>query len=270
MAEPFASASTGAGRGLDPGDGPTTATRMQIIPAIDLRGGKCVRLRQGDYNDETVFGEDPAAMAARWVADGAERLHIVDLDGARDGRPANLDAVRAIVARAGVPCQFGGGVRSRETFAELMAVGVDRVVVGTRAVMEPAWVVSLCREFPHRVCVGLDARDGRLARDGWTRETGRTAVELARQLDELPLAAIVYTDIHRDGMMGGVNLEAVEDLARAIRTPLIASGGVTTLDDVRALAARALAGCIVGRALYEGTLRLPEAIRAAAARASPP
>ncbi len=239
---------------------------MQIIPAIDLRGGRCVRLRQGDYSHETIFGDDPAAMAERWVSHGAARLHVVDLDGARAGRPANLDSVRAIVGRVGaaVPCQFGGGVRSNEIVAEVLAAGVERVVVGTKALAEPDWFGSLCREFPGRVCLGLDARDGHVATDGWTNVSTTLAIALAREFDELPLAAIIYTDISRDGMMRGVNLQGVEEMTRAVRTPVIASGGVTTLDDVRELAKLRVAGCIVGRALYEGILTLPEATRAAA------
>ena len=234
---------------------------MQIIPAIDLRGGRCVRLRQGNYDDETVFGDDPASMAAHWVSQGAQRLHLVDLDGARAGRPGNLDSVRAILQRVQVPCQFGGGLRTNETVAELLALGVDRVIVGTRALTEPVWLRQLCQAFPRRVCLGLDARDGKVAVDGWTRTSATAAVELARQLAELPLAAIIYTDITRDGMMGGVNLQAIRQLTQAVSAPVIASGGVTTLDDVQALAAVPVAGCIVGRALYEGKISLAEAIR---------
>ena len=239
---------------------------MEIIPAIDLRGGRCVRLRQGNYDDETVFGDDPAAMAAHWVSQGAERLHLVDLDGARAGRPGNLDCVRAILRRVQVPCQFGGGVRSNETVAELLAAGLDRVIVGTRALAEPAWFATLCRAFPGRVCLGLDARDGKVAVEGWTQTSTTAAADLARQMVELPLAAIIYTDISRDGMMGGVNLAAVREMKESVSTPVIASGGVTTLDDVQALAALGVAGCIVGRALYEGKLSLPDAIR----RTQPP
>ena len=234
---------------------------MQIIPAIDLRGGRCVRLRQGNYDDETVFGEDPAAMAAHWVSQGAQRLHLVDLDGARAGRLGNLDSVRAISLRVQVPCQVGGGVRTSETVAELLALGVDRVIVGTGAVTEPEWFRQLCQAFPQRVCLGLDARDGKIAIEGWTRTSRTAPVDLARHLAGLPLAAIIYTDISRDGMMGGVNLDAIRELTQAVSTPVIASGGVTTLDDVRALARLPVAGCIVGRALYEGKISLPEALR---------
>ncbi len=234
---------------------------MQVIPAIDLRAGRCVRLRQGNYADETVFSEDPAAMAVHWVSQGAERLHLVDLDGAREGQPANLASVRAILDRVRVPCQFGGGVRSNAAVAELLSIGLDRVVVGTRAVADAKWFEDLCRQFPYKICLGLDAREGQVATDGWTQTSSTRVLDLARRFDELPLAAIIYTDIGRDGMMSGVNLSAVEEMAKAVRTPVIASGGVTTLDDVRTLSAIGVAGCIVGRALYEDTISLPEAIR---------
>jgi phosphoribosylformimino-5-aminoimidazole carboxamide ribotide isomerase len=235
---------------------------MQIIPAIDLRGGRCVRLQQGDYNKETVFGDDPAAMAEHWVGQGAERLHLVDLDGARSGGPRNLNAVRAIVGRVRVPCQFGGGVRHREAVEQLLAAGLDRVVIGTRALADPDWFRGLCAGFPGRVCLGLDARDGNVATDGWTETSSTPAMDLARRFDDPALAAVIYTDISRDGMMSGVNLPAVAQMAAAITRPLIASGGVTTLDDVRGLARLRVAGCIVGRALYEGKISLPDAIRA--------
>lgn len=238
---------------------------MHIIPAIDLRAGRCVRLRQGNYDDETVFGDDAAAIAEHWVTQGAGRLHLVDLDGARDGNPANIASVRAIIARARVPCQFGGGVRSRAAVAELLGLGLDRVIVGTRAVADTAWFEQLCRDYPDRVCLGLDARDGKVATEGWTQTSPMDALELARRLDALPLAAIIYTDISRDGMMSGVNLRSTEELVRTVRTPVIASGGVTTLADVEALASSGVSACIVGRALYEGTIALPEAIRIGAA-----
>jgi phosphoribosylformimino-5-aminoimidazole carboxamide ribotide isomerase len=236
---------------------------MDIYPAIDLRGGKCVRLRQGDYNQETIFGDDPAEMARRWVAQGASRLHLVDLDGAREGTLANHRAIAAIVAAVDVPCQMGGGVRDEGAIGRLLDLGVNRLVVGTRAIKEPEWFAVMCRQFPHQLALGIDARDGLAATDGW-QETSRTpAVELARRFADLPVAAIIYTDIAKDGMMAGPNLTAMEEMARAVDLPVIASGGVTTAQDVSNLARCGLAGCIIGRALYEGSLNLKEALEAA-------
>jgi phosphoribosylformimino-5-aminoimidazole carboxamide ribotide isomerase len=231
-----------------------------ILPAIDLRGGQCVRLRQGDYAQETVFGDDPAAMALRWVEQGAAYLHLVDLDGARQGRPVNGDSVRRIIEAARVPCQLGGGLRSEEHIAEVLGWGVERVILGTRAFQSPDWLESVCRRFPGRVALGIDARQGRVAVEGWQHVSERTALDLARQCADWPLAAIVYTDISRDGMLKGPNVEATAELAAAVGVPVLASGGVTTLDDVARLARRGLAGCVIGRALYEGRLDLAAAI----------
>jgi phosphoribosylformimino-5-aminoimidazole carboxamide ribotide isomerase len=235
-----------------------------ILPAIDLRGGKCVRLRQGDYARETVFGDDPAAMARRWVSEGATFLHLVDLDGAREGRPINGPSVQAIVRVAGVPCQLGGGLRAEEHIAEALGWGVERVVIGTRALEDPGWLEQVCRRYPGKVVLGIDARDGQVATSGWLEVSETAALELARRCADWPLAALVYTDISRDGMLEGPNLQALAEMAAAVRLPVIASGGVTTLDDIRRLAGLGLAGCIVGRALYEGRLRLPEIIQAVA------
>jgi phosphoribosylformimino-5-aminoimidazole carboxamide ribotide isomerase len=239
---------------------------MQIWPAIDLRGGKCVRLRQGDYQQETVFGEDPAEMARQWVRQGARQLHLVDLDGARDGRSANREALRAIHAAVDVPCQVGGGIRSEENIEELFALGTARLVVGTRALTDPDWFVSMCRRYPERLVVGIDARDGRVATDGWLETSETRAVELAARFAGEPLAAIVYTDIAKDGMLAGPNLAAMAEMLAAAEAPVIASGGVTTADDVAALAELGLAGCIIGRTLYEGKLSLADALAAAEAQ----
>jgi phosphoribosylformimino-5-aminoimidazole carboxamide ribotide isomerase len=236
---------------------------VQILPALDLRGGQCVRLRQGDYDRETVFDADPAAAARRWVGQGATYLHLVDLDGAREGRPVNGAAVRRVVAGAGVPCQLGGGLRTEADVAEALGWGVDRVVLGTRALEDPAGCEALCRRFPGRVVLGLDARDGRAAADGWRRTSDRPALEVARQAARWPLAAVVYTDISKDGMLEGPNVEAAAELARAVDVPVIASGGVSTAEDVARLARAGLAGCIIGRALYEGRLGLRAALAAA-------
>jgi phosphoribosylformimino-5-aminoimidazole carboxamide ribotide isomerase len=231
-----------------------------ILPAIDLRGGQCVRLRQGDYRRETVFGADPAAMARRWVEQGARYLHLVDLDGAREGRPVNGASVRAIVQAAGVPCQLGGGLRTEADVAAALSWGIERVVIGTRALKDPDGFKALCQAFAGKVVLGIDARQGRVATEGWLEVSECSALDLARRCASWPLAALVYTDISRDGMLEGPNLGAMAEMAAAVPLPVIASGGVTTLDDVRKLAGLGLAGCIVGRALYEGRLDLKEAI----------
>jgi len=239
---------------------------MLILPAIDLRGGQCVRLRQGDYAQETVFDADPAAVARRWVAQGAAFLHLVDLDGAREGRPVNRVSVRAIVRAAGVPCQLGGGLRSEAHIDEALGWGVTRVVLGTRALQDPAWGEAMCRRFPGRVVLGIDARNGRVATDGWLKVTDRAAIDLARACAAWPIAALVYTDISRDGMLDGPNLEATREVVAAVTVPVLASGGVTTTDDVARLARCGVAGCIIGRALYEGRIDLREAIQASGGR----
>jgi phosphoribosylformimino-5-aminoimidazole carboxamide ribotide isomerase len=233
-----------------------------ILPAIDLRGGQCVRLRQGDYARETVFASDPVAVARRWVEQGATYLHLVDLDGAREGRPVNADAVRRIVTAVGIPCELGGGIRTEEHVEQALEWGVDRVILGTRALEDPAWCERICRRHPGRVALGIDARGGRVATEGWLRESSTSAVALARTCASWPPAAIIYTDIHRDGMMQGPNVEATAELARAVPgVPVIASGGVSSLADVVRLARAGLAGCIVGRALYEGEFDLAAAIK---------
>jgi phosphoribosylformimino-5-aminoimidazole carboxamide ribotide isomerase len=229
---------------------------MQVIPAIDLRGGCCVRLRQGDYGQETVFGDDPAAMAARWEAEGASRIHLVDLDGAKAGRPVNVEAVRAILERVRVPCQLGGGVRDEATIAAWLDAGLERVIVGTQALKHPAWFRAMIARHPGRLVLGLDARDGRVATEGWLDVSSVEAVSLAEQFQDRALAAVIYTDIARDGMLAGPNLAATEALALRIKTPVIASGGVGALDDLERLAALPIAGCIVGRALYDGRFSL--------------
>ncbi|HJT79276.1 MAG TPA: 1-(5-phosphoribosyl)-5-[(5-phosphoribosylamino)methylideneamino]imidazole-4-carboxamide isomerase [Gemmataceae bacterium] len=241
---------------------------MLVFPAIDLRGGQCVRLRQGDYDQETVFDSDPAAVARRWAEQGARYLHLVDLDGARAGHPVNGDSVRRIVTAAGVPCQLGGGLRTEEDVAAALSWGVDRVVLGTRALRDPGGTAALCRRFPGKVVLGIDARGGKVATDGWLEVSEMTALDLARRCAAWGPAALVYTDISRDGMLEGANVEAVADMARAVPVPVIASGGVTTLDDVRRLARLRVAGCIIGRALYEGRLDLKEALTIAATSSS--
>jgi len=238
----------------------TRDASVLIYPAIDLRGGQCVRLRQGDYAQETVFGADPAAVAKRWVEQGATWLHLVDLDGAKQGEPVNGASVRRIVAASGVPCQLGGGLREEAHLRQAFDWGVQRVILGTRALRDPAWCAEMGRKFPGRVALGIDAKNGRVAVEGWQQVSERTALDLAREVSAWPLAALIYTDITKDGMMAGPNVEATTELAAAVTIPVIASGGVTTLDDVARLAERPLHGCIIGRALYEGTIDLAAAI----------
>jgi phosphoribosylformimino-5-aminoimidazole carboxamide ribotide isomerase len=236
---------------------------MQIWPAIDLRGGKCVRLQQGDYQRETVFGEDPVAMARQFVADGAEYLHLVDLDGARDGRLVNLPSVQAIVEAVGIPCELGGGVRDESSIRQLLEIGLSRLVIGTKVLREPAWFRQMCRMFPDQLALGLDARNGQVATDGWLETSGVAATDLVRQFADEPIAAIIYTDIATDGMMAGPNLVAMREMRAATELPLIASGGVARAADVSQLAALSVTGCIIGRALYERTLTIADALAAA-------
>ena len=236
---------------------------MQIWPAIDLRDGKCVRLQQGDYQRETVFGDDPAAMARRWLDQGARHLHLVDLDGAREGQVRNAAAVDAIVRAVDVPCELGGGIRDEQSIAQWLGRGISRLVIGTQALREPQWFVRMCRKFPQRLVLGLDARDGYVATDGWLQTSSTPAVELARQFAGEPLAAVVYTDIAVDGMLTGPNRPAIEALCAAVEWPVIASGGIGCRQDVERLAATPVAGCIIGRALYDGTLTLADALDAA-------
>ncbi len=243
---------------------------MQVIPAIDLRGGQCVRLQQGDYDRETVFGDDPAAMAARWESEGASRIHLVDLDGAKQGRPVNIEAVRAILGRVKVPCQLGGGVRDEATIAAWLDAGLDRVIVGTKALQDPSWFGSMVEKYPGRLTLGLDAKGGRVATGGWLEVSSVDAADLAGQFDDLPLAAVIYTDIARDGMLEGPNLEATEALALRLKTPVTASGGVGRLEDLARLATLPVEACIVGRALYEGRFRLSEARERAGDRSTAP
>jgi|TARA_R110000772_G_scaffold148001_3_gene258565 phosphoribosylformimino-5-aminoimidazole carboxamide ribotide isomerase len=238
---------------------------MLIIPAIDLKDGQCVRLRQGLMEDSTVFSDDPVAVARRWVDAGCRRLHLVDLNGAFAGEPVNGEVVTAIAAAyPGLPIQIGGGIRSLETIEHYVRAGVDYVIIGTKAVKEPAFVAEACRAFPGKVIVGLDAKEGLVATDGWAEVSTVLATDLARQFEADGVSAIVYTDIARDGMMQGVNVEATLGMARASSIPVIASGGITNMDDIRALRAVAhegICGAITGRAIYEGTLDVAEAQR---------
>jgi phosphoribosylformimino-5-aminoimidazole carboxamide ribotide isomerase len=236
---------------------------MLIIPAIDLKDGQCVRLRQGEMDDSTVFSDDPVAVARRWVEAGCRRLHLVDLNGAFAGEPVNGEVVTAIAAAwPDLPIQIGGGIRSLETIEHYVQAGVSYVIIGTKAVKEPAFVAAACAAFPGRIIVGLDARDGRVATDGWAEVSDLMATDLAKRFEADGVSAIVYTDIARDGMMQGVNVEATVTMARASSIPVIASGGITDLGDIRALIAASepgIIGAITGRAIYEGTLDVAEA-----------
>lgn len=242
---------------------------MFLIPAIDLKDGKCVRLRQGRMEDDTVFSDDPVAVARRWVEAGAKRLHLVDLNGAFAGRPVNEDVIRAIVeAFPNVPVQVGGGIRDDETIDRYLAMGARWVIIGTRAVNTPHFVADVCAEFPGHIIVALDAKNGKVAIDGWSKLSHHDVADLAKHFENDGVEAIIFTDISRDGMMGGVNVESTVALARTLSIPVIASGGITNLDDIRALVAvqsEGIGGAIIGRALYEGTLDLAEAQRIAEA-----
>ena len=236
---------------------------MLIIPAIDLKDGQCVRLRQGLMDDSTVFSDDPVAMAVRWVEAGCRRLHLVDLNGAFAGEPVNGAVVTAIAAAyPDLPIQIGGGIRTLETIEHYINAGVSYVIIGTKAVKEPEFVAEACAAFPGKVIVGLDARDGLVATDGWAEVSEVRATDLARRFESDGVAAIVYTDIARDGMMQGVNVEATVAMAQASSIPVIASGGITDIQDIRALinvAHTGICGAITGRAIYEGTLDVADA-----------
>jgi phosphoribosylformimino-5-aminoimidazole carboxamide ribotide isomerase len=242
---------------------------MLIIPAIDLKDGHCVRLKQGNMKEVTVFNENPAAQARHWADLGAERLHLVDLNGAVQGRPINEEAIRAIVDELGdeVPVQLGGGIRDLDTIERYLDDGIAYVIIGTAAVKNPGFLHDACYAFPGHIMVGLDARDGKVAVEGWSKLTGHDVIDLAKKFEDYGVEAIVYTDIGRDGMMNGVNVEATVRLAQAIRAPVIASGGITNVSDITALKARegdGIVAAIAGRALYEGTLDFKAAVAAAA------
>jgi phosphoribosylformimino-5-aminoimidazole carboxamide ribotide isomerase len=232
---------------------------MLLIPAIDLKDGRCVRLRQGDMNDATVFSEDPAAMARKWVDLGARRLHLVDLNGAFAGKPRNEAAIKAILNEIGseVPIQIGGGIRDLDTIERYLDAGIAYVIIGTAAVKNPGLLHDACGAFPGQIIVGLDARDGKVATDGWSKLTGHDVLDLGRKFEGYGVEAIIYTDIGRDGMLGGVNIEATVRLARGLTVPVIASGGVSALEDIDRLCeveGEGIEAAIVGRAIYDGTL----------------
>ena len=239
---------------------------MEVIPAIDLRGGRCVRLRQGDFRQETVFSDDPLAMALRWQEQGGPRLHIVDLDGAATGEPAHLEVISAIVAALDIPVQVGGGIRSAETARAWLEAGVERVVIGTAAVRDPDMVRDVCREHGSgRVVVSVDARNGMAALQGWTEASEVSVLELAQRMAALGVVRLLYTDIARDGMLTGPDLDTNAALVRETGMAVLASGGVSSVEDIRQLAPTEVEGVIVGRALYSGAVSLPDAVAAAEA-----
>jgi phosphoribosylformimino-5-aminoimidazole carboxamide ribotide isomerase len=238
---------------------------MLIIPAIDLKDAKCVRLRQGDMQQATIFSEDPTAMAEHWLGQGAKRLHVVDLNGAQAGKPKNESVIRKMVAAAGedMPVQLGGGIRDLDTIERYLDSGVSYVIVGTAAVKTPGFLHDACGAFPGHVMVALDARDGKVAVEGWSKMTRHEVVDLAKKFQDHGVEAIIYTDIGRDGMLSGVNIDATVRLARELSIPVIASGGISDMKDVEALCAvqsEGIVGAITGRALYEGTLDFAQAI----------
>ncbi len=236
---------------------------MMLIPAIDLKQGHCVRLRQGRMEDSTVFSDDPVSMAGKWVSQGCKRLHLVDLDGAFEGEPVHADVIEEITAAyPGLPIQIGGGIRTVDTVEAYLEAGVSYVIIGTQAVKKPEFVTELCAEFPGNVIISIDARDGLVAVQGWAEDSDQTVDTLARRYEDQGVAAIIYTDIGRDGMMQGVNVEATKSLAEAVSIPVIASGGVTDMEDIKKLnevKESGIEGVIIGRALYERTLSLVEA-----------
>ena len=238
---------------------------MEVIPAIDLLGGKCVRLYQGDYDRASIFSDDPVEVARQWAAEGATRLHVVDLDGAKSGKSVNLPVIEAIAQAIDLPVQVGGGLRDRAGVSRLLATGVERAILGTVAVENPELVTQLCAEFPSRIVVGIDARNGKVATRGWLETSEVMATELAQRMARQGAAAIIYTDIHRDGTLSGPNMSALRELAESIDIPVIASGGVSSLTDLLSLLSLesvGVTGAIVGRAIYTGDVSLKEAVRA--------
>ncbi len=232
---------------------------MLLIPAIDLKDGHCVRLKQGDLNDATIFSEDPAAMAKHWVAQGARRLHLVDLNGAVAGRPKNESVIKAIVEAVGgsIPVQLGGGIRDLDTIERYLDDGIAYIIIGTAAVKNPGFLHDACGAFPGQIIVGLDAREGKVATDGWSKLTGHEVIDLAKKFEGYGVEAIIYTDIGRDGMLTGINIDATLKLAKAVSVPVIASGGLSSIADVEALCAieeEGIEGVICGRAIYSGDL----------------
>jgi len=236
---------------------------MRIIPAVDIKDGKCVRLKQGRMNEETIFSSNPVEMAKKWASYGIALLHVVDLDGAFQKKPHNTQIIQQIISSTNIPIQVGGGIRTLSTIQMYLDMGVNRVVLGTEAIRNPDQVVKFCTQFPDQIVIGIDAKDGMVAVEGWTETTAITAIDLAKQFEDTGVAAINFTDIHRDGMQTGPNINATKALAEAVSIPIVASGGVSTIKDIQNLlnvAKYGIVGVICGRSLYEGTLDLSEAM----------
>ncbi|MCH3951238.1 MAG: 1-(5-phosphoribosyl)-5-[(5-phosphoribosylamino)methylideneamino]imidazole-4-carboxamide isomerase [Acidaminococcus sp.] len=239
---------------------------MNIYPAIDLRGGQCVRLLKGDFSKETVYGKDPGAMAKKWASEGAASIHVVDLDGALAGESRNLPSIKSIIKEGGIPIEVGGGIRTMEQIEKLLNLGVHQAILGSAAVYHPELVAEACKAFPGHIVVGIDAKEGMVAVEGWSQSGNIKAVELEKKMADCGVTRIIYTDIARDGMMIGNNIKETVEVAKACGIPVTASGGVSTLDDVRRLkkeSADGIEGCIIGKALYTGAISLPDAVRIA-------
>ena len=233
---------------------------MLILPAIDIRDGKCVRLQQGDYSQETIYADNPVDMAKHWEQQGAEFLHIVDLDGAKEGSATNFSTVCKIAESIHIPIELGGGVRNQATIQRYLDSGVNRLIIGTLALKEADWFRAMCRQFPQKLVLGIDGRNGLVATEGWLETSQTPATDLAKKYADLPLAALVYTDIAKDGMLEGPNIEEMEAMRRTVPVPLVVSGGIASLDDIRRLDSRNFHACIIGKALYENKFRLAEAL----------
>lgn len=232
---------------------------MLIIPAIDLKGGKCVRLTQGQKDAETIFSDNPVEVAKSWQDQGADYLHVVDLDGAFEGIPKNLTIVEQIIKQIKIPVEFGGGLRTAQSIKTVLDLGADRAIIGTKAIDSPAWVDELCKTFPGRIAVGIDAKNGKVAVQGWTSLCEWTALEFAREIEKVSPCALIFTDISKDGMLQGPNIPSLRELVMTVKTPIIASGGISSLRDIEALIQLPIMGMIIGKALYTGHIKLSEA-----------
>lgn len=231
---------------------------FEVIPAVDILNGKCVRLKQGKYNAETVYSSDPVEFAKRWEAQGAKRLHVVDLDGARTGSPKNVEILKNIIKELNIPVQSGGGIRGFDLIKELIELGLDRVILGTTAVKNPNLLQEVCEKFSDNIAVSIDAKDGKVATEGWTQVSKKDTLTLAKEAINLGVKRFIYTDISRDGMLVGPNYEGIKEFIKQVNVPVIASGGVTASEDVKKLKATGAEGCIVGKALYEGKIILKD------------